>query len=299
MTAPEARAVRASTPTPPTAALATPKPILASEMLREELAPLEPGRSSCRLWQLGAAAALCLLGLALRSGLGLPDEPTGGAMVAFSAAGATATVALLPFPYALRAAMGVLLAGVLVALGLRGAGPLAGLTVDGNLPRSAARLVALTVVPAALMFRAHYRAYRRARLVLAAALALALPFVALEGALLVDADAAFIPRAAAAAAIAAVASGLLGFMGEGTTGLASAWAVLILVALPAELAARELTPLADAATGRLTYLMTAGGVLATGLLASFGLFQLAATALARDARRAAEPLSRPRSEERA
>lgn len=268
----------------------TPKPLLASEVLREELAPLQPSRVSCRLWQLGIAAALALLGLALRWGVGLPVEQNAGATIAFSAAGAVAALAILPFPYAVRAGVGTLLGAVLVALGFRGAGPLAGLAVDGGLLRHATRLVALAAVPAALMLRAHYRAYRPARRLLAAALLLALPFVVLEAMLTIDPSAALIPRITAGVSIAAVCCALFGFMGAGTTGAGSFWAALILLVLPAEVAMRQLTPLADAASGYLTYAATAVGVLCAGLLASLGLFQMMAAAVAPDARRAADPM---------
>lgn len=289
-----ARAER--TPEPPGAqpATDTPKPLLASEVLREELAPIEPARGACRVWQLGIAAALAVLGLAMRWGIGLPVEQHGGAVIAFSAAGAVATLAVLPFPYALRAGVAVLLGVVLVALGFRGAGPLAGLTVDGGLLRHAARLLVVAVLPAALMLRARYRAYRRVRAVLAAALVLALPFVALEALLALDAGAATLPRVAAGVSIAAVCSALFGFMGEGTTGAGSVWAAVILLVLPAEVALRQLTPLADADSGTLTYAATAVAVLCAGLLASLGLFQLMAAVFAPGARRAALPLGAPR-----
>ncbi len=285
-----ARAERLSESAPAQPATETPKPLLASEVLREELAPLQPSRVSCRVWQIGVAAALALLGLAMRWGVGLPFEQDAGATIAFSAAGAVAALAILPFPYALRAGVGLLLGGVLVALGLRGAGPLAGLAVDGGLLRHGTRLVVVAAVPAALMLRAHYRAYRRARILLAAALLLALPFVALEAMLVLDPGAATIPRVAAGVSIAAVCSSLLGFMGEGTTGAGSVWAAVILLVLPAEVALRQLTPLGNADTGLLTYVATGVGVLCAGLLASLGLFQLMAAMLAPDARRAADPM---------
>ena len=42
------------------------KPLLASEVMRDEAAPLEPARGAARLWLLGAAAALALSALVLR-----------------------------------------------------------------------------------------------------------------------------------------------------------------------------------------------------------------------------------------
>jgi hypothetical protein len=263
----------------------TPKPLLASEVLREEIAPIEPARRMSRLWLGAIALGLALLGVAVRLGIGSPALDPGAGTIAFSAGGAAVAVAVLPFPYALRAAVSFLLGGVLMLLGMRGAGPLAGLAVDGGFALDAARLVTVTVLPAALLFRARYRAYGRARALLATALALSLPFVVMEVMLSLNGSAPLVARIFAAANVAVVLCALFGFLGEGTTGAGSFWAALVLAFLPAELAVRELTPLADADTGLLTYPATAVGMLLAALLASLGLFQLLAAVFAGDARR--------------
>lgn len=266
-------------------AVSEPKPpLLASEVLREELAPLQPARGSCRLWLLLIALALTALGLAMRFGVGVPAERLQGATIAFSAAGALVAVAALPFPYALRAGVAVLVGLVLMVLGLQSGGPLGGLTVDGSLIRGIARLVTLTTLPAALMFRARYTAFKQARIVLAVALGLALPFVVLEVLLLADSGAPLVARAGAALSIAFVACSLFGFMGQGTTGWGALWAALVLGGIPLEVALRHFT-LADAATGHLTYPATAVGLVCAAVAASLGLFQLLATLWAPEARR--------------
>lgn len=259
-------------------------PLLASEVLREELAPLQPARASCRLWLVLVAIALVALGLAMRFGVGVPADRAQAATIAFSAAGALAAVAALPFPYSLRAAVAVLVGLVLMGLGLQSGGPLGGLTVDGSLARGIARLVTLTTLPAALLFRARYPAFVRARAILAVGLALALPFVVLEGLLIADGTAPTVARAGACLSIALVALGLFGFMGQGTTGGASLWAALLLGGLPLEYGLRQFT-LADVTTGYLTYPATAVGLICAGIVASMGLFQLLATFLAPEARR--------------
>lgn len=274
-----------------TAVKAAPKPLLASEVLREEVAPLEPARQNCRLWLGAIAGALALLGLAVRLGVGAPALDASAGTIAFSAAGAVAAVALLPFPYALRAGVALLLGGVLMLLGMRGAGPLAGLAIDGGAARDLSRLIAVTALPAALLFRSRYRAYPRARAVLGVALACAVPFVALEVMLAVNASAPLVPRIAAAVNVVVVACALFGFMGASTTGAGSFWAALVLTCLPAEIGIRELTPLADADTGLLTYPATAIGMLLAALLTTLGVFQLLAALLGQDARRAS--MSRP------
>src|ERR1043166_9708664 len=86
----------------------TPPPILASEVLREDLAPIEPGRSASRLWD-------------------------GGLAVLYLAVGVAAT-AVVPFPYLWRAIVGAGIGAFVVALGLFGGGPLALLTGPGSTP---------------------------------------------------------------------------------------------------------------------------------------------------------------------
>jgi hypothetical protein len=269
-----------------TAVREPPKPLLASEALREEIAPIEPARQHCRAWLGVIAVGLAALGVAFRLGVGAPAvEPSAGT-IAFSAAGAIAAVAALPFPYALRAGVAVLLAVVLMLLGMRGAGPLAGLAVDGGSIRDVARLVAISALPAALLFRASYRAYGKARWVLATALVCAAPFVLLEIVLALNPSAPMVARAAATLNVAIVLCTLFGFMGEGTTGAATLWAALMLVFVPADIGVRALTPLADADTGYLTYPATAAALMITAFLASLGLYQLLAAVLGPDARRA-------------
>ncbi len=262
-----------------------PKPVLASEVLREELAPLQPARRQCRVWLVGLALSLAALSVALRLGVGMPGGGAEAATLGFSAAGALLAVALLPFPYALRAGVVLVIGVSLMVLGARGAGPLAGMSVDGGSWRVAARLLAMTALPAALLLRAHYRAYARARQILAVAMLLSVPFLASEVMLSLNASAPLILRIAATVNVAVVLCGLFGFMGESTTGASTLWALLVLAVLPVEVGLRELTHLSDGATGYLTYPATAIGMLCVALLTSLGVFQLLAAGLAPEARR--------------
>ncbi len=268
-------------------AIVTPKPLLASEVLREELAPYQPARRAGRLWLTGVCISLVLLGVALRLGLGVPGARSDGATIAFSVAGAAAAVAILPFPYALRAGVAWLLAAALVLLGLSASGPLAGLAVAKSRLDDLARLLVLATLPAALLFRARYRAYRPARWVLALTLGLSLPFLALEAGIVLEPGASVLTRLAAGLSIAAVLSGLFGFMGAGTTGGGSVWAALVLTVLTVEVGVRELTsPLRGAP---LAHGVTAIGLCCAAILATLGGFQLLAAGLARDARRLSSP----------
>jgi hypothetical protein len=276
-----------ATPRGPTSgvhrAIVTPKPLLASEVLREELAPFQPAGRAGRLWLTGVCVSLVLLGVSLRLGLGLPAARGDAATVAFSAAGAAIAVALLPFPYALRAGVVWLIAAALVVLGLRTTGPLAGLAIQSVRLDDLARLLVLATLPAALLFRARYRAYRPARWVLAAALGLCVPFLVLELRLAMDSGAHALTRLAAGLSIAAVFSGLFGFMGAGTTGGGSVWAVLVLAVLGLEVGVRELVAPLGAAP--LQHAVTAVGLCCAAVLSTLGGFQLLAAALAGDARR--------------
>lgn len=253
-----------------------PKPVLASDLLADERAPLEPGRQSCRLWLGTIALGLALLGALLRVGLG-PASRIDDATVAFTIAGALAALALLPFPYALRAGV-ALLAGVgLMTLGLRGVGPLAGLGLDGGQARDILRLSVLTALPAALMLRARYAPYPPSRWIVVGAFVASLPLLVLEAQLALEAGVAPAVRVAAGVGVVAIASSLFSLAGDGSLGSRSPAAWLILLALPLELGVRELSPLAGADMGPFTYPLTAAAVLLAATLTSLGTYQLAAS----------------------
>jgi hypothetical protein len=267
------------------------KPVLASEVLKEELAPLHPAAKSARWWLLGIAVALGLLGLSYRYGLGLPEQAIDASSTAFGGAAALAGIAILPFPYLVRAAAGLAIGVCLMSLGVSGSGPLGGVAVDGGAFRDITRMVTLTTLPAALLFRVSYRAYGRARVILGIALLLSLPFLVGQILLAANSDVSVITRSAAGLTSAAVLCGLFGFMGSGTTGAGSVWAALVLLVLPAETAFRQLTPLAGPDTGVLLYPAAAVGMLAAGLAASIGLYQVLAAMFAADARKVTKTVS--------
>ncbi len=260
------------------------KPTLASEALREDLAPAEPGRVQFRFWLVGIAVALVGLGFAFRHGIGNPELRWQAATVSFSAAGALIATALLPFGYGLRAGVSLAIGIGLMALGLRGSGPLSGIALDGGLLRDLTRLITLTFLPAALLFRAHYRAYRRARYMLAAALILSLPFVVTEGLLALNDSAEVVTRVAAGVNVLAVVCSLFGFTSSATSGGGSWWAMFVLFLVPVEIGLRQFTPLADADTGYLLYPATALGVQCASMLAALGLFQVVAARFGSHAR---------------
>lgn len=265
-------------------AVAVPPPILASRELLDEVAPLQPWRRLSRAAYSAAGAALVALGVASRAGLGPAEAGQSASSLAFSAGGALAAAAVLPFGYRERAGVAGACAVVVMALGLDGLGPLAGLALDGGVVRDVARLTALCVLPAALLFRAQFGEYRGARVVLAGGITASLPFVALGALLAADPGAAGVPRIAAAASVIAVVGACLALLGSGAARAGTAFAALLLTILPLEIALRELTPLADADAGRLAYPTTAAAMAACGAVAAIALFQLLAGALAQRAR---------------
>lgn len=267
------------------------RPLLASEVLREDAAPLQPGRTGARVWLAVAAIVLASLGWAFHRGAGAPGAES--ALLSFVAAGTFSAIAVLPFPYGVRALLSLLVAAVAMLLGLRGTGPLSGLAIDGNIGRDVTRLAAVVALAAALMFRARYAEFTRSRALLLAAFAVAMPFVIAEVALVGDMGVALSLRSWAALNALVVIACLLGLM-PAAAGIGSdALAGLVLVLVPGEIAIRAWTPLAGPETGHFTYPLTAVAFTAVCLPASLGLFQLLSAALAPEARAESERRSAP------
>ena len=132
----------------------TPPPILASDVLREDLAPIEPGRNASRLWDGGAALLYLGVGICLRLDLGVSQLAPQASAICLAAAAASGATALVPFPYLWRAVVGAMVGATVVTLGLFGAGPLALLTApDSSAWIEALRVLTCTALPAALLFR--------------------------------------------------------------------------------------------------------------------------------------------------
>jgi hypothetical protein len=258
-----------------------PKLVLASEALKEDIAPFEPGRGAGRLGIGGVAVALLLLGLAMRFGVGRGALAANASSVTFAAGGAGLAVAALPFSYPIRAGAAAALGIALIALGMDGIGPL---SIVRSTP-DALRFVALIALPGALLFRARYRAYRRARWVLVAALVAALPYAVDRARTVADASLPIALRAGAAADIFIILSGLFGFMGEYTTGGSSVWAALVIFVLSGNVALRQLEPARFPDAALLTHAGVALAVACAATLVTIGFFHLLSARLARDARR--------------
>ncbi len=268
------------------------RPLLASEALMEDLAPVEPAGASARIWcaLLGAGffvvGALPLLGL----------RPGGvSAAVPSLVIGAIALVAALArVTYRQRAVAMVvlgLLSGVVDLGGTRGA--LA--TGVGGVGWSLSRLVPAIAIAAALIFRSRYRAYAGARIFLGGALLTSVPFAIHT---VLSFSSGFGPaQIGGVVVLGAVAASLTGFMGSETTGAGSYLAWGIVVAFATELALHALwSPGALRTPANLVHVAIAATAFAgAAVLAALGLFQIAAWRFAADARRIDlhPPASRP------
>jgi len=242
----------------------------------EDLAPVEPARRGAQAWSAGVGGASLVFGALPLLGL-LP----GGIQAALPwfVTGTIALVAgLTPVAYRQRAVAMVvlgLLSGVVALQGAEGAL----MRADGGPAWGLARLLAAVALPAALLFRARYRAYAGARIFLGAALAVSLPFGVHTVFSLFEAGGA--AQAAGSVVVIFILMGsLAGFMGSETTGAGTYLAPATVIGLAVELSLRGIHhgPPLGVATGAVAF----GGASA---LAALGVFQILAWRFAADARR--------------
>ena len=156
----------------------TPPPVLASEVLREDLAPFEPCRGVSRFWDGMVAMLYLAVGVALRFDLGVSGVSPQAGAVCLAAAAASAATAVVPFLIC-----GGRWSGAWSGRG-RGVGRLYGRRPLGRLEPDEStiwfelfRVLACVALPAALLFRSYYRAYARGRVLLGIAIAVTLPFL--------------------------------------------------------------------------------------------------------------------------
>lgn len=253
-------------------------PLLASEALIEDLAPREPGRNAARGLCVGLGLALVAAGglLDLRGDGALADQTVPSALLG----GVVIVAGVLPVSYA-RRALALAVVGLLAgALGLRDIGPAGGIAVGGE-AWGFFRFLAATALPAALLFRARYRAYGPARWFLGGAFLVATPFV-VHAFATVATEELRLTHVGAVAAVAATLASLAGFMGAETTGAGGYLGIGLVIAfggqLGLELLERGGAPPIDA-------LATVLGFLAACTMVSVGMFQLLAARFSADARR--------------
>lgn len=260
---------------------ATAPPVLASEALREDVAPMHPWSGAFRVWDGVLGVLVASAGLLVH--LGVWKAAPGGPWVAYSLGAALILLGALPMPYVARGVGSLLLGMLVVALGLVGTGPLANVAGATQGPVwTVAYVVAGTALAAALLFRARYREFLGARVTLLVAMVFALPAAAHAGV-----SAAIGPLGATIASglvLAVILASLLGFMGDGTTTVSTVWAVVVVVVMGVD---RMVEPFwVGAGWDGYHQGIRAGLVLMIACtLTSKGLFQLLASAFAEDARR--------------
>jgi hypothetical protein len=257
----------------------TPAPVLASEILREDVAPLAPWSKEFRAWDVAFALAVVALGVGAHVHLIVPT--TGGPWLEY-VLGAVLLVLALPRSYLARGIGSMILGLLVAALGLAKVGPLGNwVPAEGSTISSVLHFVAMMALPAALLFRNRYPAYVGARVTLLVAYVVTIPAVVF--AVLAVAQGPLAASIAAGVTLAVIAVSLVGFLGEGTTGFSTLLAVLVIVAFGAERMARPLW--AQGWEGSQVDLRAGLSLMIAAGLASKGLFALLASAFATDARR--------------
>jgi hypothetical protein len=258
-----------------------PKPILASEALKEDYAPLEPGASWARM--LTGVSALVFAGMAVGMAWSswaksvtshIPAQTVSIAIV-------LAVIAAARLRYTVRAGL-MILVGVMVSLAsLFQYGPASGLVQwsGTHVPGEVARLVAATSLAAALFFRGHYRAFKGARHLLTFALLFSLPFV-VRSSMVTIYSGHLAERIAAGVTIVSVLTALTGFMGKGTTALGTTWGVCVLVTLSGEILFRH-----GPVPTQLNDIFAALTMMVATSLVATGVFQIGAKRYATEARK--------------
>jgi hypothetical protein len=255
------------------------KPLLASEALIEDLAPIEPAKRTAKLWCAALAAGFFALG-----GLTLVGLAPGGPSAAAPeiALGCIALVAAIGrLAYQQRAAVMILLGLLSAAVGFGGAA-----VTPGDRGWGLLRTLAAIALPGALLFRARYRAYAKARWILGAAFAASLPF-AVYSIARVAGLATELEVIGASLSVVAIGASLLGFTGSETTGGGAAAALGVIIALATDVALSALlgSYAAGSLTGVAQVVAASVGFAGTAAVAALGLYQILASRFAADARR--------------
>lgn len=259
-------------------------PILASDILRDEVAPVAPAQRLIIAWLIlfslafGTAAVFAWLGIFAHE-LFVPSVVL--ALVAGSAA-------LLPIPYGTRAVLAAMASLVPLMLGAQGYGPLAAMRARGDW-LDAWTIAALTFLPGVLLFRSRYRAFRTARILLGIALIVSIPAEVDFAVAALNVSLPLVTRISNGVVLVAVLGASFGFMGAETTGLSTLWGALIVTTHAAGIGLRAFGPLVGqpGLFAKDAELFVAGGfgewIAAT--LAAHAIFQLLAVVSAKAARK--------------
>ncbi len=261
-------------------------PVLASDLLREEVAPTAPGQTILRVWLGGFSLVFGLAALASFLGVGSAAPGAFGGSLATAIVAAVA--ALIPVTYAARASLAVVVGLVPLVMGAGGDGPLSALGFEGTLA-AAGGLATVTALPGALLFRARYRAFAAARAIIGVSLAASGLFLVLATAGALDSAAPMICRIGDGAAAITILTAFFGFMGEETSGGCEGWAALLLVVHALRLASQTFVGGLDSGLagrfGRWGFVVGGVGEFFASTIVAYAIFQLLAAIFAKDARK--------------
>src|SRR5262249_41544743 len=153
----------------------------------------------------------------------------------------------------------------------------------GSVAEALLRALTCVVLPAALLFRSHYRAYPRGRLMLGIAYALAFPFLVKEAFLIGQSP--VMARIGAALVVSGALSGLFPSMAAPPTGMTALCAQSLTALAALDIGLRQLYRPAAHLGGPLAYPLTAVTFFASVVPIALGLFQTLSAIYAPDARR--------------
>ena len=260
-------------------------PVLASDILRDDVAPIAPAQRAIILWLIlfslafGSAAVLSLLGF----------FPSSMLIGSAATAAVAALAALLPVSYVTRALLGAAAGLIPLVLGAVGIGPLSAMHMGGDW-LDLAPLTALTFLPGALLFRARYRAFTIARVLLGVALVLSLPAEISFAVTALNEAAPMVTRVADGVVFVAILGSCFGFMGAETTALGAFFGALIVTTHAAGIGLRGFPAFSEIPSRwisppRWLFLTSGLGEWLAATLVAHAIFQLLAALLSTRARR--------------
>ncbi|GAC1574792.1 MAG: hypothetical protein NVS3B20_06410 [Polyangiales bacterium] len=200
-----------------------PAPVLASECLRDDIAPLEPFARRTAYAQVGLGAALVILG-----GFMIAASLFVEAIIAIAAGSISVIAVTTRRPYVVRAWIALTSVLVMGGLGVVSVGPAAHLS--GHPFLAAIRFIAPVILAAALLLRSSYRASRTTRVGIAVGVVLfVIASLYVGGEPIWNAGSSFRAQLVASVMVLLAVFSLLGFMGQETTGLCTVWGIAVML----------------------------------------------------------------------
>jgi len=204
-----------------------PRPVLASECLRDDIAPIEPHAKRTTIWLASLGSALIVVSAAMFAKL-LPSRSLVESIIPAIAGTAIAIPSLVKAPYAARSGVALAAAISLLIAGVAGFG--SGVRGAMHPLIDAVRVFGPAMLSASLFLRASYRASRTTRVGIVTGVVLFVMAGAWAGGIAVwSSDVSIWARLGAGSMLLLSALSFLGFMGEETTGACEVWGAIALV----------------------------------------------------------------------